>query len=196
MTKHLIKINCLQFFLEILDEDSNEVINDVHRSGLLIATSLTRRLTPLIRCPTGDLACWCEPPGLARKFMLKGRSSLSHQIRIGYAFLVPQAIEESIQKILNRPALWQLVLTRKECIDHIVLRIAAEENASLARQLHAALLKVHAALEELIALQKAHVIIEWCGPRSLQLNPRTGKLQRVIDLRTGDAMPDEKQYMK
>lgn len=169
--------------LEIVDEDSSQVIDEPGHVGLLVATSLARRLTPLIRCPTGDLATWCEAPGPARKFALRGRSRLGHQIRIGYAFLVPDMIERCIAQTLQGQARWQLVLSREEGVDVIRLCIDHAGNEQVASQLMQALLHAHAGMEEIIALRQASWDIVWSMPSSMLLDERTGKLRRIVDRR-------------
>lgn len=177
--------------LEILDEDSGSVIDDMHRPGLLVATSLTRRLTPLIRCPTGDLAAWCEPPGPERKFILKGRSKNSHQIRIGIVSLTPESIDQCLQQILAKPVPWQLLLTRETGIDCVALHIGAQGNTALATQLRVALLQTYPEMESLITLGQLSFSVEWHQSANLQISARTGKLQRIIDQRHDDPCHEE-----
>ncbi|MFX5046192.1 hypothetical protein ABTC39_20460, partial [Acinetobacter baumannii] len=40
--------------VEIIDEATGEPIDEINRSGMLVVTSLTRTLMPLIRYPVGD----------------------------------------------------------------------------------------------------------------------------------------------
>lgn len=168
--------------LEIVDEDNGEIIDAPGQPGLLVATSLTRRLTPIIRCPTGDLASWVEPSGVAqRKFSLAGRSDSGHQVRVGYATLVPAAIGKCIVQALDLPALWQLLLAREAGVDCVTVRVAAPPASQHADKLLAGLLLSQPGLAELVQVGQARLDIQWCAPAELQVDARTGKLRRVID---------------
>lgn len=77
--------------IEILDEACGLPLEHPGQNGLLVVTSLKRRLMPLIRYPTGDLAAWCEPAGGAgRKFVLRCRASQGRRVRGGTLSLFPE----------------------------------------------------------------------------------------------------------
>lgn len=110
--------------VEIIDEATGEPIDEINRSGMLVVTSLTRTLMPLIRYPVGDLAAWREPPGSKhRKFILQGRSSLGHRLRVGYASLFPDEIAALITEEMGHQQ-WQLMLEHADNRDRLSLRIA------------------------------------------------------------------------
>jgi phenylacetate-CoA ligase len=172
--------------IEIIDETSGDAISEVGRPGMLVATSLSRRLTPLIRCPSGDLASWCEPPGAARKFVLTGRSTLSHQIRVGHVFLVPDEIERSVGAVLGHGALWQIHLSRRDATDHVGLYIVANGDALIAQAVLSRFIAQHIGVPEMIEAGQLIVELQWCNPGTLELNARTGKLRRVVDRRAAE----------
>ena len=61
--------------IELVDEDTGELIREPGRPGKVILTNLTRLLMPVIRYPAGDRAMWVEPEASpCRKFALLGRS--------------------------------------------------------------------------------------------------------------------------
>ena len=62
--------------MELIDEETGELIKETGRVGRLIYTNLTRKLMPIIRYPVGDKAEWVEisEDGNGKRFKLKGRS--------------------------------------------------------------------------------------------------------------------------
>jgi len=161
--------------LEILDEDSGAPIEAPGQAGMLVATSLTRQLTPLIRCPTGDRAAWCEPPGPARRFVLAGRSASSRQVRIGTVFVLPDVIGDCLSRAVPGLAGWQVVLSRRHGVDHVLVRIAAD--TGLDQQATDALLSMLLTAQPGMAEMQADGLVElaitWCATAMLELDPRT-----------------------
>lgn len=169
--------------VEIIDEVTGEPIDDIDRSGMLVVTNLTRRLMPLIRYPTGDRAAWREAAGSPmRKFVLQGRSSLGHRLRVGYASIYPDEIHALIAEQLGETP-WQLLLEHADNSDSVILRIASSGSLTQAERLYHGLVGRDHALEEMIAARQLQIQIQWCQQAELVCNPRTGKLLRVIDLR-------------
>ncbi|MDK2125165.1 phenylacetate--CoA ligase family protein [Parachitinimonas caeni] len=175
--------------VEIIDEASGEVIRETGRSGMLVITNLTRALMPLIRYPVGDLAAWVEPEGSSeRKFVLLGRSSLGHRLRVGAASLFPDELSELIQQLVGK-CHWQLVIDHRDGKDQVCLRIAHEGTAAQAQQLIDTLEAKDPGLAQQMADGQTVLAVEWCSQAALVLQARTGKLQRVIDRRDYRAQP-------
>lgn len=169
--------------IEIIDETTGEPIADLDSPGMLVVTSLTRKLMPLIRYPTGDRAAWREPAGTPeRKFVLLGRSSLGHRLRVGYASLFPDEIAALITQFAGESQ-WQLIIEQIANRDIVTLRIAFAGTPQQETQLCAALIENDIALTELIASGQLCLVVAWCQQADLQCNPRTGKLLRVVDKR-------------
>ncbi len=151
---------------------------------MLVVTNLTRRLMPLIRYPTGDRAAWREPAGSpTRKFVLQGRSSLGHRLRVGYASIFPDEIDALITVQLGKTQ-WQLLLEHNDSCDVVTLRIACSGREHHAEGVIQGLVAGDHALAEMIAARQLQLHIQWCQQIELICNPRTGKLQRVVDRRT------------
>ncbi|MTC54469.1 AMP-binding protein [Providencia alcalifaciens] len=164
--------------VEIIDEMTGEPIKDENRTGMLVVTNLTRKLMPLIRYPVGDIAAWSEPMGKpARKFILHGRSSFGHRIRVGISTIYPDDIDMLITEKLGRQQ-WQIILTHDEHSNQLTLRIAFSGNKTHSDMLFNIIQREGHKSESL------HWIIEWCKPDELICSTRTGKLQRIIDRRT------------
>jgi len=169
--------------VEIIDEATGEPINEINRSGMLVVTSLTRTLMPLIRYPVGDLAAWREPSGSKnRKFILQGRSSLGHRLRVGYASVFPDEIAVLITEKLGNQQ-WQLVLEHDTHRDRLTLRIACSGTRDQANTLCSTLVARDHALAELQTAGQLIIQVHWCSQVELSRNTRTGKLLRVIDKR-------------
>jgi len=177
--------------MEIVDEETGEVIDETDRVGRLLVTNLNRRLMPLVRYPVGDLAVWREPVNTPnRKFRLQGRSQ--EGARIGPATLYVQDVLKVLDdfrdqvRILN----FQIVLSHDQQKDRAVLRVVPREPpqnpGQLARRIIERLYRERSLLEELIRGEKIHPLrLEWCTPGELAGNTRTGKTRHIVDDRRG-----------
>ncbi|MCU0121882.1 phenylacetate--CoA ligase family protein [Pseudomonas sp. B2M1-30] len=179
--------------VEIIDEQTGEVIRQSDRPGVLVVTNLTRRLMPLIRYPVGDRACWREPPETPnRKFALLGRSAGSQRVRVGILTLLIAEIGDIVQRIAHSED-WQLLIEQTGEKDLLSLKWQADTQtcdlAAKNRQLRTALLNHYPLIEQLesdclLALRVTHCLAE-----DLSRHPRSGKHQRVVDLRVYDDSP-------
>ena len=175
--------------MEIVDEASEEVINDENIAGKLLVTNLNRKLMPLIRYPVGDVAMWCEPKGVKnRKFKLLGRSQ--EGARIGPATLYIQDIIDILKHfhdeihILN----FQLLITHKDKKDMALIKLVPDNLPQykdiLAQKIIDYLYSERAMFKELLQNNIIHPIkIQWCEANELTSNPRTGKTKHILDER-------------
>ncbi|SMQ23937.1 phenylacetate-CoA ligase [Pseudomonas helmanticensis] len=173
--------------VEILDEQTGEVIEDCGRTGRLVLTNFTRRLMPLIRYPVGDLACWKEPCGAPmRKFALMGRSMDSQRVRVGSLTLLTAEIGEIVQRIAAGGE-WQLVLDHSNNRDdlHLKWRHAAQrlDTTQVSAELRAALIDQYPLIEQLTADGLLNLQVASCVGEDFACHPRSGKHQKVVDLR-------------
>ncbi|AZV27012.1 AMP-dependent synthetase [Pseudomonas syringae] len=173
--------------LEILDEQTGEVIEECGRVGRLVMTNLTRRLMPLIRYPVGDRACWREPPGTSgRKFALMGRCADSQRVRVGILTLLPQSIGETVRRITGSDD-WQLVIEQDDAMDILRLNWAPDAltpaNAEADQTLHSTLIEDYPLIRQLSADHLLALQIRCCKVQELARHPRSGKRQRVLDRR-------------
>ncbi|MFG6202817.1 phenylacetate--CoA ligase family protein [Pseudomonas retamae] len=185
--------------LEIIDEHSGEVIDDCERIGRLVVTNLTRRLMPLIRYPVGDLACWREPATAAmRKFALMGRSGSSRRIRVGSLTLLTEDIQRIVQRTTGSED-WQLIIGQSASVDIVTLKWLADAqmtaNAPVNAALHSELIGLYPLITQLCAQQLLEVQVLRCTAGQLARHPRSGKHQRVVDLRVYDnARPEQRPW--
>lgn len=173
--------------LEILDEQTGEVIEACGRTGRLVLTNLTRQLMPVIRYPVGDLACWREPRGTARrKFALMGRSASSQRVRVGSLTLMMGDVSEIVQRIAEADD-WQLVIAQVANRDVLSLKwqpaASADDPQQTSAVLHQTLLAHYPLIAQLGQDDLLELQVICCAPGSFANHPRSGKRQRVLDLR-------------
>ena len=176
--------------LEIVDEETQEVITEQNRPGKVIFTNLTRLLMPIIRYPAGDRAIWMEPPYVPdRKFCILGRSE--DGARVGPMTIYVEDMRKILNKFSKRLGIseFQMVVLHKELRDQLVLRIVGSEPESILRD----------ATQDIIAevyrqrpmFQELHddkkilpLAVDWIKARQLITNPRSGKLEMIVDQRS------------
>ncbi|MBD2784538.1 phenylacetate--CoA ligase family protein [Xenorhabdus sp. DI] len=166
--------------VEIVDEITHQPITEPGKSGLLVVTNLQRRLMPVIRYPTGDLACWCEPEQPNRKFALQGRANQGYRIRFGTLSLFPDDLATQLSQQTELLA-WQLELSQKAGQDQIRLLVASLQTVDIDKIRH----RVMTAFPNLAeaCLQQNMLEIVQTHIDDMYTHPRSGKLQRVVDLR-------------
>lgn len=179
-----------QTLLEIIDENTGEVIEECDRTGLLVLTNLTRRLMPLLRYPVGDCACWREPAATPmRKFALKGRSAHSQRIRVGVLSLFTEEIHKIVLHAA-RSEQWQLLIEQVGHKDLLSVMWVPESQLQTVeparRALREALLAHYPSLDDLSREGLLELRVLTCATTDLKLHPRSGKQLRVLDLRVYD----------
>lgn len=177
--------------LEIIDEQTGEVIAECDRIGMLVTTNLTRRLMPMIRYPVGDRACWREPCATPmRKFALMGRSAESQRVRVGILTLLTKTLGEIVQRCTGSTD-WQLVIEHTGNKDLLSLKwvsvSATSTTADANRALRLALLEHYPLIEQLSADQLLDLHTLCCPAEALSRHPRSGKHRQVVDLRQYDS---------
>jgi phenylacetate-CoA ligase len=175
--------------LEILDEDSGEVIRETGRPGKIVITNLTRRLMPIIRYPAGDRALWLEPENVIdRKFLLLGRSDDS--ARVGPMTLYVKDIRDLLTSFWERLAIvnFQMCIEHRNTKDCLVLRIVSTRPKEMlqthADEIIAEVSRQRPMYQDLVEGGKiSPLVIDWIDEKDLIVNPRTGKLRVVVDNR-------------
>jgi len=175
--------------LEIVDEDTLEIIEEENIPGKLLVTNLNRRLMPLIRYPVGDMAAWIEPKGaISRKFKLTGRSQ--EGARVGPATLYVKDMIDIFTHFNDELSVlnFQLLITHEDKKDKVTIKIVPKTmplNAiELSQKIISRLYKQRKMLKELLQNNIIHPLsLKWCEPDELDKNPRTGKTKHIIDKR-------------
>ncbi|MBC7714698.1 MAG: hypothetical protein H7177_15235 [Rhizobacter sp.] len=175
--------------IEIVDPDTNEVITEKNILGKVLLTNLTRKLMPIIRYPAGDMAMWLEDEGVPnRKFKLQGRSE--EAARLGTLSVYFEDTREMIIKSLSEISgiQFQMVLTHFDHKDELVLKIAGvnlSRGSGIEKRVLEAFSKDKTSYEELLKKNLIHPLkIEIVEQKTLENNSRTGKLKRIIDMRS------------
>ncbi|KHA70315.1 AMP-dependent synthetase [Pseudomonas chlororaphis] len=176
--------------LEIVDEHTGDVIEECERTGRLVMTNLTRRLMPLIRYPVGDLACWREPGTVPmRKFALMGRSASSRRVRVSSLTLMIEDIAGMVRRATARED-WQLVISQSANVDTLRLKWVPDaltaDTAQANSTLHRDLIEHYPLIAQLSADRQLELQVAPCTHDELARHPRSGKHQRVVDLRRYD----------
>lgn len=175
-----------QSVVEILDDSTDEPVTEPGRPGRVVVTSLFRRLMPIIRYPAGDRAEWTGTgPG---HFRILGRAE--EGVRVGPVSLYTQDAQDAVATAdtAGQVVGMQLVVRRWDGRDGLVLRLATApgENgrAELAKAVVAELETVRPLYPDSVRAGFVHPLsVEWVRHGDLAVNPRSGKLVRVLDER-------------
>ncbi|MEZ0091858.1 phenylacetate--CoA ligase family protein [Streptacidiphilus sp. EB129] len=177
--------------VELLDAETGAPIEEPGRPGRLVATDLVRRLMPVIRYPAGDVAEWVDFP--RRRFRLLGRSE--EGARVGPVTVYLEDLRAVVERADQQRQVGdlQVVLRHREAKDELVLRLAGSAAQAdpaalrtLERGIAAQLDAARPVFPDHVRLGLIHPLaVEWVGPDGLTVNPRTGKLVRLIDERMG-----------
>ncbi|MGZ9929118.1 phenylacetate--CoA ligase family protein [Streptomyces sp. NC-S4] len=172
--------------VEILDDSTGEPITEPGRPGRVVVTSLFRRLMPIIRYPAGDRAEWTGTgPG---HFRILGRAE--EGVRVGPVSLYTQDAQDAVAAAdtEGRVVGMQLVVRRWDGRDGLVLRLATapgeDGREALAEAVVTELETVRPLYPDSVRAGFVHPLsVEWARHRDLAVNPRSGKLVRVLDER-------------
>ncbi|RSS76740.1 phenylacetate--CoA ligase family protein [Streptomyces sp. WAC06614] len=178
--------------VEILDDTTDEPITEPGRPGRVVVTSLFRRLMPVIRYPAGDRAEWTGTG--EGHFRILGRAE--EGVRVGPVSLYTQDAQEAVAAADRdgRVVGMQLVVRRWEGRDGLVLRLATAPSDpadgpdggldDLAKAVVTELETVRPLYPDSVRSGFVHPLsVEWARHRDLTVNPRSGKLVRVLDER-------------
>lgn len=174
--------------IEIVDTDTNEIITEKGKLGKILLTNLSRKLMPIIRYPAGDLAMWMEDQNSPnRKFKLQGRSE--EAARLGTLSVFFEDTREMVLKALDdcNGIQFQMALSHFNHKDELVLRISGVDLEKIEKNKGRVLdsfIKEKSGYQELLTKNLIHSLkIKVVSQNELEVNPRTGKLKRIIDSR-------------
>lgn len=176
-----------QVYLEIVNESTGNHCK-VEEAGMLYATAFPRRLTPIVRYMVGDRAKWvdesCKCGRTTPKFLLLGRGD--DVLRIGYDSIDYAAIQLLVTKVPGLTGMVQMQKARKNGRDQLIIRVEADlpdsEFSRVRDALSCLILEDRPSLRDFIKKETIEPLsVEILKVGMLPLNPRTGKLVRVID---------------
>jgi len=173
-------VNEFDFCVEIADPDGDGY-------GEVVLTTVSRRVMPLIRYRTGDVARWIAEPcacGLPFRRLSPLRGRLDEQVSCAWGNLHPDFFEPLLAGVPGRGADWQVALGERDLTTVVHLRLELEgDGATRERAVQAVLSALQrtrpdawqAYCQRLIDLE-----VEFVAPGTL----RTGrKLLRLVDER-------------
>lgn len=176
-----------QCFMEIVDEGAQSPCGP-GQEGMLYATALPRRLTPIVRYRVGDRARWLPDPCPCGRttplFELLGRGD--DVLRIGYDSIDYACLQDCVRRVRGLSGAAQMQKAREKGRDRLILRVEsaapASERRRLGRLLEREMISRRPTLKKLLEEGGIHPVrVEVGAEGSLARNPRTGKLVRVID---------------
>lgn len=170
--------------LEIVDPDTGLPCTEAGRPGRIIATDLTRRLTPVIRYPVGDLGEWVDFS--AGVFRLLGRGE--EGARVGPVTLYLEDLRAIVGSVAagHRIVGVQVVQRRRLGKDELVVRVGANSpgTGELASMIADRLAETRPMFADHVQAGLINpVVVQVVRPGELRFNPRSGKLIPLIDER-------------
>ena len=175
-----------QVFLEVLDPDTSKPVTKGEK-GILHATVFDRELTPIIRYKVGDVVEeLTDPCSCGRStplFKLYGRGD--DKLRIGYEFIDYDLIQDIISKYKGLSGAIRIEKTRNsQDQDLLTIKIEADnvDELQVADKIINHLIQLKPTLKKLINDKTAaRPQVKLVKINGLPLNPKTGKLIRVVD---------------
>ncbi|MBI2267682.1 MAG: AMP-binding protein, partial [Armatimonadetes bacterium] len=178
--------------VEILHPET-EVPSPPGQAGEIVATNLVRKLMPIIRYRTGDLGRWVEdecPCGRPTPlFELLGRCD--DMVRVGTVDIYPDGLAAIFSKEASLSHIFQIVASKDSLKDQLLIKIEVKDpevlsdSQELASRLESELLSENFELRQ--ALEEGwlgSLKVRLAGPGEILRNKRTGKIRKVLDLRT------------
>ncbi|MFJ2807149.1 phenylacetate--CoA ligase family protein [Kitasatospora sp. NPDC087271] len=171
--------------VELVDDVTGKTITTPRTPGRVVVTNLFRTLMPILRYPTGDRAEWTD--ARCRRFRLLGRST--EGARVGTVAMPTEEIRAVLLAADPERHItgMQLVQRRWAGRDGLILRLGytgRRPAPELADRLVEAVYTARPLYPDEVALGSIHdLAVEWVPRSELVTNPRTGKLQQVLDER-------------
>ncbi len=171
-----------QFYCEIVDPDTGEVLPE-GEWGELVITTLTRECTPLIRYRTRDVTRIVSEPcacGRTHRKIDRLRGRTDDMLIIRGVNVFPSQIEQVITAFPEVATQYQIILTNKGPLDHVELHVETEPDYPIdtVRKLEDLKRRLEA---ELKANLQVAVDVKIVEPKTIERS--MGKAKRVIDKR-------------
>ncbi|KAL8811530.1 MAG: hypothetical protein Q9200_001722 [Gallowayella weberi] len=176
-------VNSPNMIMELIT-DRGEMITKEGIRGDVVVTNLDRRLMPIIRYPTGDVAEWVDYSKL--KFHVCGRAPVV--VRLGSASYEMERLKDIVSTTLKNERVnsFQVVLRRANGLDEMIFRIACRPQNAVqsAQKIRDKMNSAHTEFAKEVAEHSiSPLVVEWISVQDLHYNTRSGKLHEVVDLR-------------
>ncbi|UQC90730.1 AMP-dependent synthetase/ligase [Colletotrichum lupini] len=183
----LHQVNDPNIIVEIITEDG-KVTTTPGEVGSLVVTNLERQLMPIVRYPSGDRAAWVDPALGLFRVLDRDRTA----IRLGPVSVDFVDLRRIVSTILRgRPVRrLQAIVTREDRKDLLTLNIAFtpatdEESSQLQAELREEMGVVRPMFREHVEKDLINPLrIKFITMQELAVNPRSGKIVEVQDLRS------------
>lgn len=180
----MMHINEDHFFVELIDPETGEPVENGQK-GELVITTLTKEALPLIRYRTRDYSILTDEPcacGRTTMRMTKVTGRSDDMLIVSGVNVFPSQIESVLVNIDGLQPYYQIVLSKKGHLDHIEVQVelAQEYFVDDYRELEGLEEQVKHKLFNVLSI-RPHVKL--LKPNSLER--RAGKAVRVVDLRNG-----------
>ncbi|WP_369033913.1 MULTISPECIES: phenylacetate--CoA ligase PaaK [Streptomyces] len=165
------------FYPEVVDPITGEVLPE-GEEGELVFTSLTKEALPIVRYRTRDLTRLL--PGTARpafRRMQKVTGRCDDMIILRGVNVFPSQIEEIVLRVPGVAPHFQIQLTERGRMDHMVVRVEARPGTG-AEQREAAARAISQGVKDGVGVSVEVAVVD---PETLERS--LGKLRRVKDLR-------------
>nr|WP_135452853.1 phenylacetate--CoA ligase PaaK [Mycobacterium sp. DL99] len=164
------------FYPEIVDPETLQPVPD-GQEGELVFTSLTKQAMPIIRYRTRDLTRLLPPTARSMRRIEKITGRTDDMIILRGVNLFPTQIEELILQVPALSPHFQCVLSRRDKLDELTVRV---EQRSLCTSADAS--DASAALKRLVKNKiGVSVHVEVVAPDSVERS--AGKMRRIVDQR-------------
>ncbi|KAH7062592.1 AMP-dependent synthetase/ligase [Macrophomina phaseolina] len=172
--------------VEIISEDDGRAVAEPGVPGALVVTNLERRLMPVVRYPSGDRAEWLDVA--KRVFRVLGRDGRT-ALRLGPVSLDFAHLRKVVAAALGAGAAMaalQAVVTRRDAKDLLTVLVAHQprDPAAVAAAIASELDAQRPMFKEEVDKGLVNALeVRFVTMGELRVNPRTGKIQDVVDVR-------------
>jgi len=149
--------------------------------GRIVLTNLDRELMPIIRFDTGDLGRWCDSDHIE----LLGRAN--EVMKVGGAWISYKTIDDAVHEVCS-PVAMQLRITSDGSAERLEVRIESREDVDKREVINSILRnlreKEDAFIGDFFSKGSFRLDLEVLPPGALERVEKTGKVRRIVDLRS------------
>ncbi|MBE6687922.1 MAG: phenylacetate--CoA ligase [Ruminococcaceae bacterium] len=168
---------------EIISSETLEVLDDPSQSGELVFTTLSKEAFPLLRYRTKDISslnyevCQC---GRTHVRMKKVTARADDMLKVKGVNVFPSQIESILVKTPHISPNYQLVLTTKNYMDSIEVRVELTDGSLLEKysELENLQNSIHQNIKTILGIDVKITLLQ---PKTIERT--AGKAKRIVDMR-------------